>query len=530
MKREPTTRQAQWRQVALMWLRSNLVGVTLLIAVIMPSLLVGYRMADYRVQSQEAAVAASMLESIDRLLTAIRFNERKLAGLAGRPCAEVKGQLTLTDMFVPYLRSAVLVRDGMLYCSTILGPRSAPLSGYLIPSGAAQQIAFLGGTTLMPQIPIMVVYQRIDARNGILYLVEGASITDILARAKASGAQSASVSGGSGGTLTSEGRWLQTAGPAQGHVIAASRSAEYSIAVKSNPARLGGDLLATEIVFLVAGLSVFTALVLGYQAGFTPRQRLKRQVRAGLRRREFFLEYQPIIELTSGQWVGAEALLRWNHPRLGVVMPGKFISEIEQTSVIGPLTEFVLATALAELDACSVPDGFRVSVNLAPHHTELRGFPEDLSSTLTRSATRMQVVLEITERGLFAGLSAVHVSVAKLKAQGVKFAVDDFGTENSNISLLQRFPFDYIKIDRQFIDRVASRDRQLIEGISFLANKLGASIVAEGVEEIGQYEALKEIGVAFAQGFFFQRPLGIGEFERIYRQSRIGTDARPFDC
>ena len=109
----------------------------------------------------------------------------------------------------------------------------------------------------------------------------------------------------------------------------------------------------------------------------------------------------------------------------------------------------------------------------------------------------------------------------------MKFAVADFGTENSNISLLQRFPFDYIKIDRQFIDRVASRDRQLIEGISFLANKLGASIVAEGVEEIGQYEALKEIGVAFAKGFFFQRPLGIVAFERMYRRSPLDTDARP---
>jgi EAL domain-containing protein (putative c-di-GMP-specific phosphodiesterase class I) len=416
-----------------------------------------------------------------------------------------------------------MVRDGRLYCSTVLGPRSTPLSAYLMPSGAAQQIAFVGGNTLMPQIPIMVVYHRIDARNGILYLVEGAYIADILARAKASGAQSASVSGGSGGTLTSEGRWLKTAGPAQGRAVAASRSAGFSIAVKSNPARLRADLLVTEIVILVAGLSRFAALVAGYSAGFTPRQRLERQVRAGLRRREFFLEYQPIIELKSGQWVGAEALLRWNHPRLGLVMPGKFINEIEHTTLIGPLTTFILATALGELDAFSLPDGFRVNVNLAPHHTELRSFPEDISSTLTRSATRLQVVLEITERGLLSGLSAVRDSLARLKAQGVKFAVDDFGTANSNISLLQRFPFDYIKIDRQFIDRVASRDRQLIEGISFLANKLGASIVAEGVEEVGQHEALKEIGVAFAQGFLFQRPLGIVEFERMYHRSRIDT-------
>jgi EAL domain-containing protein (putative c-di-GMP-specific phosphodiesterase class I) len=428
----------------------------------------------------------------------------------------VRAQLTFADAFIPYLREAVMVREGRLYCSTVLGLRSVPPTTYPTPSGTPQQIAFVGGSTLLPQIPLMAAYRRSDARNGVRYLVESAYITDILARAKASGAQGASVSGGSGGALTSEGRWFKTTGPAQGRVTAASGSAGFSIAVKSDPGRTCTNLLVTETIALIIGLAGFAVLVAGYRAGFTPRQRLERRVRAGLRRREFFLEYQPIVKSANAEWVGAEALLRWNHPRLGLVMPGKFISEIEQTSVIGPLTEFILATALAELD--EFPAGFRVNVNLAPHHTSLRSFPEDIRSTLARNPTRLQVVLEITERGLVTGGNAVHCSLLGLRTKGVEFAVDDFGTENSNLSLLQRFPFDYIKIDRRFIHRVAGRDRQLIEGVSLLADRLGASVVAEGVEEVEQHEALKEIGVAFAQGFLFQRPLGIVEFERTYRR------------
>jgi EAL domain-containing protein (putative c-di-GMP-specific phosphodiesterase class I) len=488
-------------------------------------LAVGNWIAQDRVLRQETAVAQGIASSIDDVLTAVRANQSKLAVLVGRPCSEVKAQLTFADAFIPYLRSAVLVRDGNLYCSTVLGPRSVPLSAYLIPSGAAQQIAFVQGSTLMPAIPLMAVYDRVDDRNGILYLVEGTYIADILARAEVWGAIGASVSGRSGGTLTSQGRWLETAGSAQGHVVVASSSSELIVALKSNPAKRRADLITTEVVALAVGMAVFAALVAGYMVGFTPRQRLARQIRTGLRRREFFLEYQPIVNLKNGHWIGAEALLRWNHPQLGCVMPGKFISEIENTSVIAPLTEFVLGTALRELDALAFPNGFRVNVNIAPHHTQMDCFPKDVSSTLTESATLFQVVLEITERGLLDGGSAVQDSLSRLKALGVKFAVDDFGTANSNLSLLQRFPFDYIKIDRQFIQHAAGRDRQLIEGISLLGEKLGASIIAEGVEEVEQHDALKEIGIGFAQGFLFLRPTGIVEFARIYRQVRSETGA-----
>ncbi|TDN67036.1 EAL domain-containing protein [Paraburkholderia sp. BL10I2N1] len=506
-----------WREIAASR-RRKIIGAVLLMAVTVLALLAGYHIVSERAQAQQKVVAQDIDDAIDRIVSETRAGERKLANLAGRPCSEVQTQLTLKDVSVPYRRTAMLVKDGSAYCSTVRGPVSIPLASYLVPTGDAQQIAFLGGTQLIPGTPVMAIYAPVDSRHGVLYIVEGAYVVDILARAKASGAKSASVSDGTGGTLTSDGRFLKTA-------ARESSMSEIVVGVERDGDKLRADLIATEVLALFIGLFVFATLLAGYIAGFTPRQRLERQVRAGLRRNEFYVEYQAIVDLESGQWVGAEALLRWKHPRLGLVLPGKFIGEIEMTTVIAPLTEFVLATALTELDACEFPDGFRVNVNLAPKHIEMHCFPHDISSTLKRSPTRFQVVLEITERGLLTGLANSHENLMNLKTYGVKFAVDDFGTDNSNLALLQRFAFDFIKIDRQFTDGVANQSRQLVEGITYLANKLDLTIVAEGVEEVEQRDALKEIGIRFAQGFLFQRPANILEFERMYRHSQVRVHA-----
>jgi EAL domain-containing protein (putative c-di-GMP-specific phosphodiesterase class I) len=223
--------------------------------------------------------------------------------------------------------------------------------------------------------------------------------------------------------------------------------------------------------------------------------------------------------MATGQWVGAEALVRWQHPQWGLVMPGQFIGHVENSPVIADLTQFVLKQALAELGAMDLPNGFSITVNLAAFHAGLREFPCDLSDILAASRTRLQVVFEITERGLLAGIDDVRDHLAKLGSQGVKFAVDDFGTENSNLALLQRFQFDYIKIDRQFVHGVVSNDRALVEGIAFLAGQVGALVVAEGVEESAQQRILEAIGVPLAQGFLFAKPGLAAEFARGFAAS-----------
>jgi len=213
------------------------------------------------------------------------------------------------------------------------------------------------------------------------------------------------------------------------------------------------------------------------------------------------------------------ALVRWQHPRWGLVMPGHFICEVERSPLIADLTQFVLRQALTELGAMDLPDGFSLTVNLAAFHAGLSGFPGDLNDILAASQTGLQVVLEITERGLLAGIDGVKDRLAELRRQGVKFAVDDFGTENSNLVLLQRFHFDYIKIDRQFVRGVVGDDCALVEAITFLAEQVGALVVAEGVEEPAQQSALNEIGVTLAQGFLFARPGSAAEFAQGYAAS-----------
>ncbi|WP_370687534.1 EAL domain-containing protein [Paraburkholderia caledonica] len=151
-----------------------------------------------------------------------------------------------------------------------------------------------------------------------------------------------------------------------------------------------------------------------------------------------------------------------------------------------------------------------------------------MSEILAASQTRLQVVLEITERGLLAGVDGVKDSLAELRRQGVKFAVDDFGTENSNLVLLKRFHFDYIKIDRQFIQNVVGDDRALLEGITFLAAQVGALVVAEGVEERAQQDVLDTIGVPLAQGFLFARPERAKDFAQGYATSARRPASRVF--
>jgi EAL domain-containing protein (putative c-di-GMP-specific phosphodiesterase class I) len=223
--------------------------------------------------------------------------------------------------------------------------------------------------------------------------------------------------------------------------------------------------------------------------------------------------------VATGQWVGAEALVRWQHPQWGLVMPGQFIGHVENSPAIADLTQFVLKQALTELGAMGLPEGFSLTVNLAAFHASLRGFPADLGEILAASRTRLQVVFEITERGLLAGIDDVRDRLATLRSQGVKFAVDDFGTENSNLALLQRFHFDYIKIDRRFVHGVVSDDRALVEGMAFLAGQVGALVVAEGVEEPAQQRILETIGVPLAQGFLFAKPARAAEFARGFAAS-----------
>jgi EAL domain-containing protein (putative c-di-GMP-specific phosphodiesterase class I) len=499
--------------------RMRLSAVGILGTVLVVSLGAGYHVAAEHTLQREAALAEDIGLPLGGMVAAVELFRQQLAQFAGQSCVSITDGLTEDGELAPYVRSAFFVKDNRIYCSTALGAVDMPLSAYVPPSRARSQIAMRPGTPLHPHQPAMIVYDRSSGNTGIGFVVPGVYVKDLLVGGTVAGAQSAAAIGSDGSALTSDGHCVHLASSRMGWASYSAPDALFSVSVRGNQAWRVRDLVAVEGAASLLGLFLGSAIVGGYLTVFTPPRRLIRRVRRGLKRDEFFVVYQPIVDVATGQWVGAEALVRWQHPQWGLVTPGQFIGHVENSPVIADLTQFVLKQALTELGAMDLPKAFSITVNLAAFHAGLRGFPGDLSEILSASRTRLQVVFEITERGLLAGIDDVRDRLARLRSQGVKFAVDDFGTENSNLALLQRFHFDYIKIDRQFVHGVVGDDRALVEGIAFLAGQVGALVVAEGVEESAQQRILETIGVPLAQGFLFAKPGLAVEFARGFAAS-----------
>jgi sensor c-di-GMP phosphodiesterase-like protein len=464
----------------------------------------GYWIAYSANRQTNAAVALDISLSIDRVFQSIDTRRQQANQLAGRPCPEVDGQLMLLQHAAPYVRAIVLVHDGSTYCTSIGIARGRPPLALFVPGGStSHRIGLVSGTPVYPGRPVLAVFDAVSPRDGVLYLIEGAYIADLLARAQGSANRSATLSVGPG-TLTSNNSFVSGNGgtPAGAFVLDKGNGMRVVVA-----GQIPSDHLAlTVLAALLCGVAMTATILLAYSAGFTPRQRVLRQVKVGLRRAEFFVVYQPIVDVRTEVWVGAEALVRWQHPRWGVIAPDAFIRHVETSPIVAPFTDFVLRTALAQLGTLGLPDNFHLTVNLAPYHMELPSFPRDICEALDEQHTTLNVVLEITERGLLASEDTIIDGIARLKAKGVRFAVDDFGTEHSNLALLQRLHFDYIKIDRRFIQGWTDADQQLIKGIQHLATILGTSVVAEGVDRLAQHNALQKIGIPFAQGYLYHQP------------------------
>jgi diguanylate cyclase (GGDEF)-like protein len=229
---------------------------------------------------------------------------------------------------------------------------------------------------------------------------------------------------------------------------------------------------------------------------------------------EFFLAYQPIVDLKTERIVGMEALVRWNHPKRGLIPPIEFIKLAEDKNTIVPLGTWVLKTACLQMAAWqsgrSVEQPLTITVNVSPiqlhHHT----FIEDVRATLVASGLAPHsLILEITESALIDDTPETLTRFTALKTLGVRLAIDDFGTGYSSLSYLQRFPFDILKIDKTFVDGVAGggTDSAFARTIIAFGGMLNLRVLAEGIEHVNQHATLKEMGCQYGQGFLFSKPL-----------------------
>jgi diguanylate cyclase (GGDEF)-like protein/PAS domain S-box-containing protein len=255
------------------------------------------------------------------------------------------------------------------------------------------------------------------------------------------------------------------------------------------------------------------------------RLELKADLRHAVVSREFDVHYQPIVLLQTGSIVGVEALVRWNHPGRGLMLPGEFISLAEETGVILPLGRHVLNEACRQAAAWRRRGSPRlgISVNLSARQLASKNLPSDVAEALTGASLDADALtLEITESTLLDSPLVVS-RLDELRLLGVRIAIDDFGTGYSSLNYLRRFPVDTIKIARSFVEELGTSPEQdrLVAAVLRLGSTMGLETVAEGIELEQQRDRLRALNCRYGQGYLYSRPIPAEELDSMLVSARV---------
>ncbi|MEO3434748.1 EAL domain-containing protein [Inquilinus sp. CAU 1745] len=324
--------------------------------------------------------------------------------------------------------------------------------------------------------------------------------------------------------------WIEALGDAHDtvffdgrHVVAVARSRFYDhAAYVAAPAAYLTES-ARALAMVLAPVGGIAGLLLAFAVFALARQQLSlpAMLRSGLRRNEFFVHYQPIVELETARWVGAEALVRWRRDG-ETVRPDLFIPEAEEAGLIRRVTQRVMELVAGEAAGLLRRNPhFHIGINLSSEDLQAPDMVDNLRDTLRDAGIApASLLLEATERGFLKADSSRQI-VRDLRALGVSVAIDDFGTGYSSLSYLTTFELDYLKIDKSFVDTIGQEaaTSQVIVHIIAMARALGLAMIAEGVETEAQARFLKENGVQYAQGWFYARPMPFAELTRLLEES-----------
>ena len=494
------------------WLRGLLVAAAAALPVVVAVPFV-YFQAGQLARHDARGAAEVVMRQADAIFAEADRLAAEMAPQAGRSCADAAATLD-EAAFQPYFRAIVLIRKRVLYCSSVTDEFTLPLEQLLpddrVPPG--RSFHFVPGTPMVPDRPAVMAVRLDEAGDGVVVTVDGRYLRDLL-----------DAVGGAGryriGIESLDGR----------HGLAGRR-----VGVPSPDAALVQDVASTIYPFRVRSLAdaallaeyrkrlagsyapfvVLLALLLGYLCHHFLKYRfsLVAAIRRGMRRGEFEVHYQPIIDLRDGTCAGAEALMRWFRPGQGAVRPDLFFAVAESSGLAVPLTRHLFKLVGRDLRRCPMGPRFRVGLNVTASHLVEPGIVDDVARLrkVVGSASA-DFVLEITEREPLPPIEQVYENMGVLSASGVKLAIDDFGTGHSSLAYLERFPVDYLKIDRGFVSAIGTDavNASVLEMIIGLAARLGVELTAEGVETREQLDYLAAQGVHYAQGFLYARPMPI---------------------
>jgi diguanylate cyclase (GGDEF)-like protein len=255
------------------------------------------------------------------------------------------------------------------------------------------------------------------------------------------------------------------------------------------------------------------------------RLELEQELRRAVELEEFRVFYQPIIALNSRKVIGIEALIHWQHPRLGLIAPAHFINTAEETGLIVPMGRWVLEEACRQVSQWQTEreDDIRLelSVNLSAKQLQQPNLAMEIAEVLKKTGLApINLKLEITESVAMSDAEGMLARLHELKALGVKLAIDDFGTGYSSLSYLKRFPVDTLKIDRSFVSGLGqnAEDTAIVQAVVTMAHTVGLTVTAEGVETTEITDHLQGLGCDLAQGYYFAKPLPSADLAALLNQ------------
>ena len=300
------------------------------------------------------------------------------------------------------------------------------------------------------------------------------------------------------------------------HLVAIQRSGKYSFSAYAAipESAVGTGVRHTALILVPIG--IVAGLVLAFAVLHLAKQQLALPavLKVALKRGEFFLLYQPLVELRGGRCVGAEALIRWRRPNGEMVRPDVFIPVAEDTGLIHEVTKRVMEIVARDTtQLLKLRPGFHIGINLSHVDLQLDDTPYLVQELIRKMGVQPHnILIEATERGFMQADKARKI-MGDLRALKLKIAIDDFGTGYSSLSYLEKFPLDYLKIDKSFVDTMGGEaaTSQVAVHIIEMAKSLKLEMIAEGVETAAQAKFLQERGVQYAQGYFFGKPMPLAE-------------------
>ncbi|WP_283188144.1 cyclic diguanylate phosphodiesterase [Pseudomonas sp. PMCC200344] len=494
--------------------RGTRMAVTLLSG-LLPVLLgfaILYMQAERTLKQSTEQTAEEAIRQFELMLDNTAQAAQELLPLAGQNCNDIKLALREQVTRRPFVRSTNLVWDNNIYCSSLFGDVQEAIVSGDYSEGA---LLLMKGNPVTPDTALLV-YRLSKEKQGAMSTLDGYHLSNVL---RMIGRKTLLLLQVGPHWLSADGKFHEGALPAFAVAQTRLTSSRYTFSVAAGfPEGETWRFMSSEYPPLFS-LLIFFGVISGLIGHFVQKRSSSpsNEMRRALEAAEFIPYFQPVVHGTNKKWSGAEVLMRWNHPKEGLVRPDLFIPFAEHSGLIVPMTRSLMqqtAELLAPVSS-SFEGAFHIGINITASHCKDLELVEDCRQFLAAFAPgAVSLVLELTERELIEPTAITHQLFEQLHALGVMIAIDDFGTGHSSLGYLRQFNVDFLKIDQSFVAMIGvdALSRHILDTIIELSAKLDLGIVAEGVETVEQSDYLTAHGVNFLQGYLFGRPMPGADF------------------